>query len=155
MSLSTLLKVAGGIGVLGLGASIWMERKMQSSYRQQGFYQKSVLLLRNYTPASEFLGKPIFSGRVKIGDKTMLNVENFSAKLVIPVVGSKDKGALHVLASREDKESEWTIDQLDLEIKSSNQKWTFYRRKTSETPQAYQSEGEKLVFEPHLDKSQS
>ncbi|RUS71617.1 hypothetical protein EGW08_020628 [Elysia chlorotica] len=145
MSLSTLLKVAGGIGVVGLGASIWMERRMQSSYRQQGFYQESVRLLQNYTPAAQFLGKPIFSGRVKIGDKTMLNVEDFSAKLVIPVVGSVDKGSLHVLASREDKESQWTIDQLDIEIKSSNQKWTFYQKEINGAPQPCVSrEGEKV-----------
>ncbi|GFO05474.1 cytochrome c oxidase assembly protein 1-like protein [Plakobranchus ocellatus] len=130
MSLPTLLKVAGGVGVVGLGASIWMEQKQQSSYRQQGFYQKSVRLLQDYHPAAQFLGKPIFSGRVTIGDRNLLNVDDFSAKLVIPVVGPLDKGSLYVQASREDKMAEWNIDQLDLEIKSSKQKWTFYQRKT-------------------------
>ncbi|GFR84544.1 cytochrome c oxidase assembly protein 1-like protein [Elysia marginata] len=152
MSMSTLLKVAGGVGVVGLGASIWMERKVQNMYRQQGFYQKSVLLLQNYTPAAQFLGKPIFSGRVYVGDKALLNVEDYTAKLVVPVVGSIDEGLLYIQASRENKETEWTIDQLDLEIKSSQQKWTFYQRGINEAPAV---ERENQVSSTFLDKSQS
>ncbi|CAL1548740.1 unnamed protein product [Lymnaea stagnalis] len=127
-SLNKLIKVALVGGVVVLGATTWMESKLQSNFRKQGYYTKAVKLLHNYEPASQFLGHPLYSGKVHLADESKLKVEGTTAKLEIPLKGSKGKGALHVLASREKLGDEWTVDQLDLEVFSSKQRWKFYDR---------------------------
>ncbi|XP_005093177.1 cytochrome c oxidase assembly factor 1 homolog [Aplysia californica] len=125
---SPLFKVAMFGGVAVIGATTWMESRMQSQFRQQDFYQKPLLMLHKYKPAEQFFGRPIYGGRLSLGDESKLKVDEFTAKLSIPVVGPKDKGVLYVAASRESREKDWNIDVLDLEITRTKQRWKFYDR---------------------------
>ncbi|KAH9508569.1 cytochrome oxidase assembly protein 1 [Bulinus truncatus] len=105
-----------------------MENRIQNNFRQQDYYTKPILMLQSYEPASQFLGRPIYSGKLTLSDTDKLYVDGLTAKLEIPLKGSKDKGTLYVLASREKLGDGWNIDQLDLQICSTQQKWKFYDR---------------------------
>ncbi|KAK0070347.1 cytochrome c oxidase assembly factor 1 [Biomphalaria pfeifferi] len=126
-----LAKAAVVGGVFTLGAAIWMEDQIQRNFKKQDYYKASMLLLHNYEPASQSLGNPIYSGKLTLSDTEKLHVDGLKAKLEIPLKGSKDKGVLYVLASRENQGERWNIDQLHLKICSTKQKWKFYDRHIS------------------------
>ncbi|KAH9508573.1 Ankyrin repeat and LEM domain-containing protein 1, partial [Bulinus truncatus] len=74
------LKVAIVGGVITLGAAIWMENRIQNNFRQQDYYTKPILMLQSYEPASQFLGRPIYSGKLTLSDTDKLSVDGLTAK---------------------------------------------------------------------------
>uniref|UniRef100_A0A0B6YXQ7 Uncharacterized protein n=1 Tax=Arion vulgaris TaxID=1028688 RepID=A0A0B6YXQ7_9EUPU len=125
---SPLTKVAVIGGVVVLGAAVWIETRLQMNFRKQDYYQQPLLMLHKYEPASDYLGRPIYGGRVNLNDVNKFKVELVKATLSIPLKGPKGKGILHVLASRDKLGDRWDIDRLDLEISDTHQRWMFYKR---------------------------
>ncbi|BFZ19346.1 hypothetical protein BsWGS_22385 [Bradybaena similaris] len=125
---SPLTKVALCTGVFVTGAITWMENRLQNNFRKQDYYQEPLAILHRYEPAAQFLGRPIYGGRVDLSDDSKFKVELVKAKVTIPLKGPKGKGILHVLASRQTLADKWNIDLLDLEILNTKQRWTFYDR---------------------------
>ncbi|XP_050418156.2 uncharacterized protein LOC126831603 [Patella vulgata] len=123
--------VVVGCGIGALSGAFYYTEKVQGQFRREEFYTKPMKLLRNYEPAKEHLGEPIRSTHIDLGNTTENNIDGLNAKLTIPIKGSKDKGKMYVTASRNEAGESWIINQLDLEIKRTRRKWTFY--KTPET----------------------
>ncbi|XP_064598521.1 cytochrome c oxidase assembly factor 1 homolog [Liolophura sinensis] len=124
-----LTKVAIAGGVVALGGAWYFTQRLQNDIKQQDHYKQSVKLLRDYKPAQEAFGKPIIPLSLDLANKDIYMDEK-EARLVIPLRGPKDKGTLYTWATREKPGLSWNIDQLDLELKSSGRRWTFYKTNT-------------------------
>ncbi|CAG5119170.1 unnamed protein product [Candidula unifasciata] len=129
---SPLTKVAIVTATGVLGATLWIENRLQHNFRKQDYYQKSLALLHKYEPAADFLGRPIYGGKLDLTDDSKFRVELIKATVCIPLKGPKGKGVLHVLASREKLGDRWDIDLLDLEVLNNKQRWTFYDRRLTQ-----------------------
>jgi len=122
---TTLFKVAFGGGVFVVGSCKWMENRMRTNFREQEWYKKGVQMFHQYKPAEDYLGSPVSNGHVNLSKLMVIECE---ANAAIPVKGPKGKGLLWIYASRESIKKSWEIDQLDLEISATEQRWKFYER---------------------------
>ncbi|XP_074656415.1 cytochrome c oxidase assembly factor 1 homolog [Tubulanus polymorphus] len=128
VSLKVLTKIAlfGGIITVGTGAAV-MER-IQYRLRHEDHYKKSVTLLQNYQPATNYLGGPVGCGRLDLRTKGLNQISTCEAKLTIPVKGQKDNGTLYSKCSRNSIEENWEVDELVIEIDGIKRSWKFYDR---------------------------
>ncbi|XP_048238394.1 uncharacterized protein LOC124142995 [Haliotis rufescens] len=125
---SVLKNIAVFGGVFALGSAYYMTEKIQERFRKEDYYRIPMKMLRQYQPAVEAFGQPIVSKRLDLGDTQHNRVDGLNASLLIPVKGPKDKGSLYIQASRLSGKDSWAVDQLDLELKSTGQRWTFYQK---------------------------
>ncbi|ESN96953.1 hypothetical protein HELRODRAFT_178754 [Helobdella robusta] len=124
-STSTLLNIAIGGGFVSIVGVTYFQSRIQSNFRQQEYYKKSIELLNGYEPAIKALGPPIQLKYLHLWDGSTWST-GFQAQLKIPLKGQNEKGALHVWASRKDVHDSWNIDRLDVEVGKS-QALTFYK----------------------------
>ena len=67
---------------------------------QQEYYTEAIRLMKAYTPLDEHLGEPWKSKGVNRGITSNTRILEDKVCLDIPVQGHKDKGTVHVTASK-------------------------------------------------------
>ncbi|XP_014780763.1 uncharacterized protein LOC106876657 [Octopus bimaculoides] len=115
-------------GFISIGGAGYFTTKLKYKFKQADYFIESVSLLRNYTPIEKYLGQPIVVKSIDLGDTENNVVGALGAKIAIPVCGPKDKGILYCWATRENTDERWLVDKLEIEIKKTKQRWTFYER---------------------------
>lgn len=132
-SIRTLRNIAIVGGFIALGGAGYFTVKIQNHFRETEYYKKSLVLLRNYAPIENSIGRPIQGSSINLGDFDNNVVDGLNAKIAIPVTGPKGNGTLYCFASRPTLKDSWQINQLDIETQKNNQRWTFYKLPTSES----------------------
>ncbi|XP_067934744.1 uncharacterized protein [Watersipora subatra] len=117
------LCIAGTI--IPVGAAVG-KATIQYKLEKQQYYTEAVKLIREYKALDDFLGEPWQILWVQRGITSRTKILKDRVNLDLPVRGRKDKGTVHVSASR--SSSSWLVDQLDIKLKKSRKEWTLYKR---------------------------
>ncbi|XP_043238402.1 uncharacterized protein LOC122389952 isoform X2 [Amphibalanus amphitrite] len=113
-SLPTLAKIAGCGALLVGGAFSFAQWKIEEGLKSGVWYTESMRLLRAHRGAAGLLGEPIVDGRLDLGSNDTNFCDQTRAQFRVPVKGPKQKGYLHLWASRAD--GAWTVNRLELEL---------------------------------------
>lgn len=128
----TYIKIAG-IGGIATAVMGYMARgKIQDNVKSATFYKEAMKLVRAHPAAVHLLGEPIKDGRIDVGNNRKNFIEGNRAQFEVPLKGPKQKGTMYILATKEDDDKEWSVNQLELETVNNLNKRLIVKR-TSNT----------------------
>jgi len=95
-----LLRIAAYIGVIGSSSVLALKWFTDRRVRRSDYYLKATSQLLAYQPTVDLFGPPIYFGNIDFSDKRNINTRS-EVRVLIPVVGSKNRGVLYTKAVRE------------------------------------------------------
>lgn len=128
ISTNTLLKWAsiGGFATVGMGFAY--EAKVSENIKNIPYCKEALRHLRAHPGAVHLLGEPIKAGKIKMGTGAVNFTKETTSQYQIPVKGPKEKGIMYLWASRPDQKSEWTLESVELGLKSDLKKRLIIKR---------------------------
>lgn len=96
-------------------ASMYMRCKVENMMFEHALCKSSIDALQQHDKCMDVLGSPLKFKRPNMRN-TFNNATNTDANIAVPVIGSKTAGNLLITAFKEDKEKEWTVKSLELEV---------------------------------------
>ncbi|KAJ8930976.1 hypothetical protein NQ314_016173 [Rhamnusium bicolor] len=128
----TLVKIGAIGGVATVTMGLLLEGKIQNNIKATEYYKDALRTLRSHKGAVYLLGEPIKDKGIDIRNENKNYTKQNIASYEVPIVGSKQKGILYFSAERENCDSSWIVNRIELElandstrrllIKSSNSK---------------------------------
>lgn len=116
LSTATLLQIAGGTFIAGTAVIYFGQKRLQSRVRSLPQYKETLVIVKEHQLACSKLGPPIQIGEVDLADRRSNYVAENESKLRIPVTGRIGAGYLNVTARRDDKESKFQTERVELEV---------------------------------------
>ncbi|KAH7729626.1 Cytochrome oxidase assembly protein 1 [Aphelenchoides avenae] len=116
VSTATLLQIAGGTFIAGTAVIYFGQKRLQSRVRSLPQYKETLAIVKEHQLACSKLGPPIQIGEVDLADRRSNYVAENESKLRIPVTGRIGAGYLNVTARRDDKESKFQTERVELEV---------------------------------------
>lgn len=118
----TLVKIAalGGMATCTMGL-LW-RYKVNENICKTEYYRDAMKTLRAHKGAIYLLGEPIKDYLLDISDKESNYTTAENAHYQVPVKGPKDKGKLYFWAKKNINDDMWTVNRIELELKSDKSK---------------------------------
>lgn len=117
-----LVKISSMLGVATIGMGLLYETKVSQNIKNTSFCKEALKRLRSHSGAVHLLGEPIKDGKIRLGTGAVNFVTDSTAQYQIPVKGPKEKGILYLWANRENIESEWIVERVELGLKKDPSK---------------------------------
>jgi hypothetical protein len=114
LSLLDLWGIAGGIGIVGAGSSLFLIKKNRNQVRKEPYYVNAFKTLKQNRAAIELIGEPIYQKSIDFDDTENNCFQTLSTRLKVPFQGLKKSGHLFIWADREDVNNEWILRRLEI-----------------------------------------
>uniref|UniRef100_M3Z376 Cytochrome c oxidase assembly factor 1 homolog n=2 Tax=Mustela putorius furo TaxID=9669 RepID=M3Z376_MUSPF len=107
-------------GALAAGSCALIYYLTQKAFSKASYYQLALEQLHSRPEALEALGAPLSVHHLHLTDRDNF-VDITSARLKIPVSGSKSQGLLHVHSSRDGPFQRWRLQEVFLKLQDGQQ----------------------------------
>lgn len=113
----TLVRIAaiGGIATVTMGFAWRM--KINNNVASTHCYKEAMKTLRGNRGAVYLLGEPIKDNMFNVGDTKRNYTKDLLLHYEIPIKGSKQRGTLHYWGERMNKDEEYNLTRMELELK--------------------------------------
>ncbi|XP_007895813.1 cytochrome c oxidase assembly factor 1 homolog [Callorhinchus milii] len=118
VSTSALQQMAVYLGIVSGGGCAVMYYLIQKGFSKSEYYKLGLEQLNKHNKALEILGAPPLQVRnIRLFDKSNC-VDGNSAKIKIPVGGTKSAGYLHTFSVRDTAQKRWSLQEAVLQLNS-------------------------------------
>ncbi|XP_072364896.1 cytochrome c oxidase assembly factor 1 homolog isoform X3 [Scyliorhinus torazame] len=118
---SALQQMAIYLGIVSGGGCAVMYYLMQQNFAKSEYYKLAIEELNKHDTALEALGAPPLQVRnIKLTDRNN-RVDGISARIKIPVCGTRSAGYLHTYSVRDSVQKRWLLREAVLQLRDGQQ----------------------------------